>query len=334
MNILSSFKAFVSSSLLAIMFPHAVAAADSQPKTFTYKVVGDLEIQADVYQPDGSTSRPIVAWYHGGALMMGSRTSVPVQLIELSREQGFVLISFDYRLVPEAKLSEIIEDLKDGLNWARSSGPKLFHADPGRMVVAGASAGGYLAMMSGIVCAPPPTAIVSYWGFGDVDGKWTTTPNEHFRNGPLVSEREAWATVGDKALSNTAQANGGDRWKLFVYLKQTGRWTQVASGLDPATERDKLTPYCPIRNLTPEYPPLMMLHGTADKDVPFEKSVEMARELKRLGGSHELIAIENGQHGLWGGDPEKIQQAFDRSRTFIREHLSQNQAAVEPKTKG
>jgi len=322
MRVLSSIKVCVSLCILTVAVLAGVANADSQPKTLTYKVVGNIEIQADVYRPADSTARPVIAWFHGGALMMGSRTGVPKQLIELSQEHRFVLISFDYRLAPEAKLSEIIEDLTDGLDWIRTSGPRLFNADPTRMVVAGASAGGYLAQMSGIACEPPPTAIVSYWGFGDVDGKWTTAPNEHFLKGALISEKDAWAALGDKVLTNTNQTTGRGRWKFFIYLKQTGLWAKVTSGFDPATERDKLTPFCPIRNLSTKYPPILMLHGTADIDVPYEKSVEMARELKRLGRPHELITVEKGGHSLWGGDPEKVQQAFDRSLEYIQEHLS------------
>ncbi len=308
--------------LLAVVDRCEIANAELKPTTFTYKSVGELEIKADVYRPDGDAMRPVVAWYHGGALMMGSRTGVPKQLIELSEKHGFVLVSFDYRLLPEAKLPDVIEDLKDGLNWIRSDGPELFQADPEKMVVAGASAGGYLSIMSGISITPPPTAIVSYWGFGDVDKEWTTTPNEAFRKMGLISKEDAWATIGDEVVTSTDKQSSPDRWKLFIYLKQNGLWAKVASGFDPETEADKLAAYSPIRHLTEDYPPILMLHGTADADVPYEKSVEMAAELKRLGTTYELITVENGRHSLWGGDPEKIQQAFDRSMEYIREHLT------------
>jgi dipeptidyl aminopeptidase/acylaminoacyl peptidase len=163
---------------------------------------------------------------------------------------------------------------------------------------------------------------VSYYGFGDVDGKWTTDPNENSLAGTLVSKEDAWAGVGDKVLTNTDHNSGSGRWEFFVYLKQTGLWAKVVSGFDPATERDKLTPFCPIRNLSPKYPPILMLHGTADQDVPYEKSVEMARELARIDRPHELITLVNGRHGVWGGDPEKVLQAVDRSMEYIAEHLT------------
>jgi acetyl esterase/lipase len=291
-------------------------------KTFIYKVVGDVEIRADVYLPNKLSNRPVLAWFHGGALMMGHRSDIPKQFLELGKKEGFVVVSFDYRLIPEAKLPDVIEDLKDAFDWIRTSGPELFNADPSKLVVSGGSAGGYLALMSGFAVNPPPTAIVSFWGFGDIDGKWTTTPNEAFLKSPLISDEDAWALVGDRVLTNVNKETGPGRWKFFIYLKQQGSWAKVATGYDPQTERDKFTPFCPIRNISANYPPTLFVHGTADIDVPYDKSVEMASELQRLGRPHRLITLKDGRHGGWGGDPKLVVKAIDDSMGFIRTHLS------------
>ncbi len=313
----------VSTCLSVVCCSSSPTAAEFARSTFVYKTVGDIDIHADVYRPDRPGKRPVIAWFHGGALIMGSRQGVPKQLQELSEREAYVLVSFDYRLAPEAKIPQIIDDVREGLNWVRQSGPSLFDADPDKLVVAGASAGGYLTMMSGFAVDPPPTALVAYWGFGDVGGRWTTEPNEHYRkNMAVVSEKDAWAAVGKETLTHTDKTNGRGRSSFFLFLKQNGLWAKVASGFDPDTEPEKFTPLCPIRNLSPQYPPIMMLHGTADKDVPYEQSVNMARALKELGRPHELITIENGGHSLWGGDPELIEQAFARSMEFIRDQLS------------
>lgn len=291
-------------------------------RTHVYKSVGDLRIRADVYRHDDSVKRPVIVWLHGGALIMGSRTAVPQQLKDLARAEGFVLISLGYRLAPEAQLQEIISDLRDGIHWVHESGPELFHADPSRLVVAGASAGGYLALMSGFGSEHRPTAIVAYWGFGDVDGDWTTKPAEAYRKGKLIGREDAWAGVGAAVLTATNKQNGRGRSTFFLYLKQTGRWINAVSGLDPTKDRAKLTPYCPIRNVTPEFPPTLFLHGTADRDVPVEQSLSMAGELKKHGVPNESIIIERGGHGLWGGDRKLIEQAFERSTKFITERLT------------
>lgn len=67
---------------------------------------------------------------------------------------------------------------------------------------------------------------------------------------------------------------------FFLYLKQTGEWISAVSGLNPETDRPKLTPLCPVRNVTAGYPPTLLLHA-ADKDAPIEQSLAMAEELKR-----------------------------------------------------
>jgi acetyl esterase/lipase len=298
------------------------ASPEFSKKTYTYKTVDKLNIKADVYRHEDSAKRPVIVWVHGGALIMGSRSGVPMQLRKLAEEQKFVLVSLGYRLAPEAQLPEIIEDLKDGLKWVRGTGPELFDAEPSRLVVAGASAGGYLALMSGFVTETPPTAIVSYWGFGDVDGDWTTKPAEAFRKGKLIDKDVAWSGVGGPAMTSTTKENGRGRSTFFLYLKQTGQWINAVSGLNPETDRDKLTPFCPIRNLSPEYPPTLFLHGTADKDVPVGQSIAMATALKELGVENESIIIEGGGHGLWGGDKKLILQAFERSTGYIRERLT------------
>ncbi len=291
-------------------------------REFVYKSVGDLRIRADVYRHDDSVKRPVIAWLHGGALIMGSRSMVPQQLKDLARDEGFILVSLGYRLAPEAQLQEIISDLRDGIDWIHKSGPELFDADPSRFVVAGASAGGYLALMSGFGSEHRPTAIVSYWGFGDVDGDWTTKPSEAYRKGKLISKEDAWAGVGDTVLTATNKENGRGRSVFFLYLKQTGRWINAVSGLDPGRDRAKLTPYSPVRNVTAEFPPTLFLHGTADRDVPVEQTISMARELEKHGVANESIIIERGGHGLWGGDRKLIEQAFKRSTEFIKERLT------------
>src|SRR3954452_16518343 len=51
-------------------------------KTFTYKTVRQCAIKADVYQPSGKTSCPVVVWIHGGALIMGTRGGMDHALLD------------------------------------------------------------------------------------------------------------------------------------------------------------------------------------------------------------------------------------------------------------
>jgi acetyl esterase/lipase len=302
------------------------AGADAPPlvkKTYTYKTVGDTQIQADVYCPDDQRVRPVLVWLHGGALIVGGRGGVPKDLRELCRDEGYALVSFDYRLAPEAKLSAIVEDVEDAFRWLREEGPKLFHADPDRFVVSGGSAGGYLTLLTGYRLKHRPRALVAYWGYGDINGEWYTKPSEHYRKQALVGKDEAYRVVGDKVLTGTGGSVGRDRGRFYLYVRQNGLWTREVSGFDPATEEGhrKLEPYCPVRNVTADYPPTLLIHGTVDTDVPYEQSAEMDKELARQKVAHELVTVTGAGHGLAGGDKKLVDAANAKAHAFIREHL-------------
>jgi acetyl esterase/lipase len=299
------------------------APADASKKTYTYKTVGGVEIQADVYRPNDSTIRPAIAWFHGGALIVGGRDSIQRQLLPFCRQEGYALVSFDYRLAPEAKLPAIVEDVEDAMRWLHEQGPKELHIDPERVVVAGGSAGGYITLLTGYRVNPRPKALVSYWGYGDINGDWYTKPSEHYRKERLVSREKAYGCVGHGILTHTEGDQGRERFPYYLYLRQNGLWTTEVSGLDPTTKegRKKLEPYCPVRNVSANYPPTLLIHGTADTDVPYEQSVEMEKALTRQKIPHELITVPDGSHTLNSGDKKLIEAAHAKALAFIREHL-------------
>lgn len=303
-----------------------IAASAEEPaivvKTITYKVVGDTPIQADVYRPDDQVVRPVLVWIHGGALIMGGRQGPPRNLRDLCRQEGAVLVSIDYRLAPETKLPAIIEDVKDAFKWIRGKGKDEFHMDTQKLVVAGGSAGGYLTMMTGFCVEPRPKALVAYWGYGDIIGDWYTKPSEHYRTtAPLVTEEQARKSVGEKAIANSDGPQYKDRRLYYLYLRQNGLWSREVGGFDPQTERDKFKPYCPIQNLSPEYPPILMIHGTIDTDVPYDLSADMAKALAERKLPHELITVEGAGHGLSPGDKQLAADAHARGLEFIKRHL-------------
>ena len=60
--------------------------------TYTYKVVDEHEIQADVYRPPGDEVRPCIIWIHPGALIVGSRTWLPSEQIETYLDAGYTVV--------------------------------------------------------------------------------------------------------------------------------------------------------------------------------------------------------------------------------------------------
>ena len=272
---------------LLLALPRIAPADEPAAKTFTYKTLAPKseDLQADVYRPSGDGNRPVIIFIHGGALMMGDRkmTARPGSLLEAMLNAGYVVVSIDYRLAPQVKLPTIIEDVQDAYDWVRKRGPELFRADADQIFVMGQSAGGYLTQMTGFCVQPRPRGLVSFWGYGDIVGEWYSRPDAFYRQQPLVTKEEA--------------EQPGSR-KLYLYCRQQGLWPKVVTGHDPDTEPRAFDPFCPVRNVTKEYPPTLLIHGTKDTDVPYALSVQMDKELTIKGVPHEIITIPDGIHGF------------------------------------
>ncbi|RLD31018.1 MAG: alpha/beta hydrolase [Bacteroidetes bacterium] len=286
--------------------------------TYTYKKVGDLEIKVVVHRRDDNVIRPVVVRIHGGALIMGHREWENDTLCLKLLEEGYAIVSVDYRLAPETKLPAIIEDLEDVFDWIREEGPELFLVDTGKIAVTGGSAGGYLTLTSGFRVEPRPTVMVAFFGYGDLIGDWYSTPSKHHPS--EISEKEAWEQVSGPPISDSRDRKGKGG-AFYMYCRKHGLWPKAVSGWDPFTEADKFYPYMPVKNVTRDYPPTMLIHGTNDTDVPYEQSVMMAEEFKKHNVGHELVTIPGAEHGLRDGDPELVEAANNSAVEFINRFM-------------
>jgi len=285
-------------------------AEEATLKTFTYKTIaGETNgLEADVHQTPGQGVRPVILFIHGGALMGGDRkrTPRPGSLFKAMLDAGYTIVSIDYRLAPNVKLPTIIEDVRDAFSWVRRNGPSQFDIDPDQVFVMGESAGGYLTQMTGFCVEPPPRALVSFWGYGDISNEWYSRPDAFYRQQPLVTKEEA-----EKPGSG----------KLYLYCRQQGLWPKVVTGHDPDTEPRAFDPFCPVRNVAKDYPPILLIHGTKDTDVPYSLSVQMDKELSAKGVDHEFITIPDGIHGFRSKvDAEIAAKTYGQVVEFLKKH--------------
>lgn len=308
--------------LLLPWFGLDLKAADQTGKeTVVYKEVGALAIKADVYGYSDTKARPVLVSLHGGALIMGHRENLSGPVRNFALTNGYVLISFDYRLAPETRLPAIIEDVEDAFRWLRREGPKRFHIDPDRLAVTGGSAGGYLTLVTGHRIQPRPRVLLAFFGYGDLIGDWYSTPSPHPRhNQRKISGEEAWRQVNGPAVAD-ARNRKGDGGIFYNFCRQTGQWPKAVSGWDPRNESEKFLPFMPLRNVTAAYPPTVLIHGTADTDVPFEQSQIMAREFQKHNVSFQFHPIAKAEHGLTGGDRAEIDEAQRKAFEFVKLHL-------------
>ena len=138
---------------------------------------------------------------------------------------------------------------------------------------------------------------------------------------PKMPEDEVRKHISGPPIANSRDRKG-DGGAFYQFCRQRGIWPQEVSGWDPHKEFIKYKPYMPVNNVTKEYPPTLLIHGTEDTDVPYEQSVMMADEFKKYGIDHELITIVGGEHGLGGGDPKQIDSAYDIAFRFVHERMT------------
>lgn len=105
---------------------------------------GPLPIRIYTPRDKAQGPRPIMVYYHGGGMSVGSLEQYDPLTQRLSERSGAVIVSVDYRLTPENPFPAPMEDAYAGFLWTHANAAAL-GADPARLAVGGDSAGGNLA---------------------------------------------------------------------------------------------------------------------------------------------------------------------------------------------
>ncbi len=103
--------------------------------------LGDIPIR--VYAPEGRVPQPILIYFHGGGFVIGSLTSHDPLCRLLASRIPAVVVAVDYRLAPEHPFPAAAEDAYAATCWIAAHAREV-GGDPGRIAVAGDSAGGNL----------------------------------------------------------------------------------------------------------------------------------------------------------------------------------------------
>ncbi|MBP8083293.1 MAG: alpha/beta hydrolase [Spirochaetes bacterium] len=116
--------------------------------TVTYKTTVSPELKADIFVPQNFNAEkemPVLITFHGGAWTHGMPSYMHNQCWIFS-SKGFIAVAPWYRVKNSHETTPIesIQDAKSIIRWIRKNAAEL-HADPDRIVVSGASAGGHLA---------------------------------------------------------------------------------------------------------------------------------------------------------------------------------------------
>jgi len=270
---------------------HSTNEYDVVPNV-TYVVAGNTEVKLDIYRRHGvTTPQPTVIHFHGGFWAAGTKEASQMYLLPWL-EMGWNVVNVEYRLARVALAPAAVEDSLCALRFIGAQA-KMYGFDVNRIVSMGESAGGHLALTTGMIpesagfaheCegAPLPkvAAIINWYGVADV--------NDVIDEGPH-------------------KANLAVQW--FGGLPNRD---ELARRLSPLTY------------IRADQPPVLTIHGDADPTVNYQQAVRLQEALNKAGVQNQLLTIPGGHHGNFSPD--------ERTRIYlaIREFLKKNNLPTEP----
>ncbi len=169
--------------------------APALPRVEDIRIPGPAgEIPARVYAASTGAPRPVVAYFHGGGWVQGDLETHHGLCARLALHAGVLVVAVDYRLAPEHKFPAAVEDCQAAYRWLHARGRDI-GADPGRVAVAGDSAGGNLAAVVSQLAAagglPVPTCQVLI--FPAVDFSLETDSHRDLADGHVIPrDRVRW----------------------------------------------------------------------------------------------------------------------------------------------
>ncbi len=251
----------------------------------TYHIASNQENKLDLYVPRGATGpTPVLMYIHGGGWVGGTKESSVLRILPYL-EMGWAVANVEYRLGAVARAPAAVEDGLCALRWViRNSGQ--YNLDTSRIVTTGNSAGGHLALTTGMIPASAGldrecpgneelsvAAIINWYGITEV-GDLLDGPNT-----------KSYAVEWMGSLENR-----------FEIAERVSPMTYVRAGL----------------------PPTLTIHGDADPTVPYQHAVMLHEKLDELGIPNELHTVPGGRHG--GFNQEQTLTIFETIRRFLSQH--------------
>jgi len=266
----------------------------------TYQRAGGVDLKLDVYRPrDVEGPNPTLMYIHGGGWTNGSKEGSSLTFLPYL-EMGWTVVNVAYRLADVAHAPAAVEDTRCALRWIYRNAEQ-YGFDKENIVVTGNSAGGHLALTTGMLTAEvgmerqcPGDRMRSTWNIGP-------------RNTEIL---EVAAIVNWYGISNvTDLLNSGPG--------TSGNFTEAWIGSSPNRVATAAR-VSPVNHVRDDLPPIISIHGDEDSIVPYSHGVQLHEALDRAEVSNELITIEGGGHG--GFSPNQMADIYAAIREFLDEH--------------
>ncbi len=285
-------------ALAGIAFlPCAIHAADAPAekqrlfKDVAY-VAGGHEMQRlDIYLPRDSGPHPLIVWVHGGAWRAGTKQDMPLGGL-IAR--GFAVASVDYRLSTVAPMPAQMHDIKAAIRFLRAHAAE-YDLDAKRFAVAGGSAGGHLAALTG-----------TSNGNAELEGKL---------GAHLDQSSDVQAIVSFFGASNL-QTILGQSTEHGLSVRVPALQLLLGGQPDEKPALAKLA--SPVAHVNAHVPPLLLIHGDADPQMPVEQSRELDAAYRKAGRPVQLVILQGSVHG---GKEFYDAERLALVEKFLRAHL-------------
>jgi acetyl esterase/lipase len=246
--------------------------------------VGGHELQVDIFRPE-PTPGPVqgLLFLPGGGWQTANRAPLKERYGLRMAQRGFVCVAGEYRVMDEAPWPAQIQDVKATIRWMRANSEHL-GIDPAAIVVGGKSAGGHLALLA-----------AGTRGLGEFEGDSSNT---------TVSSDVAGVVGVAPVADLTEWARRPTMAKLF--------------GENPAAETIKAA--SPIAHVKGDYPPTLLVHGTADSRVPHAITMRMYQALEQAGVPVD-VHLYAGQDHFFDQEPRFCDAIADAMAFFITRYV-------------
>jgi acetyl esterase/lipase len=263
-----------------------------------YHVANNYEAKLDVYEPaTASQPTPVVIVIHGGGWIAGTKEERVLEMMPYL-QMGFAAVNVEYRMAQVSLAPAAVEDCRCALHWVFANAKK-YNFDPTRVVVQGGSAGGHLALMTGMVTQ---AAGFDRDCFTDEDNVWSENPGTN--KDPRVAAIVNWFGISD-----VPDELSGPNAKGYAVA-----WIGTQPNAEEIAKR-----VSPINYVTHDLPPIITIHGDKDALVPYAQSVRLHKELDAAGVPNELHTVPGAGHG--GFTYEQNQEAWAAVRAFLRKNV-------------
>jgi acetyl esterase/lipase len=283
-------------ALLLVVPADAVAQAPRVRHDLVYATAGGKNLALDLYMPANVASPPLVVWVHGGRWMNGTKADVPMAFVE----HGIATASVDFRQSTEARFPAMVHDIKAAIRFLRAKASEHGYRSD-RIAIAGASSGAHLAALVGVT-------------------------NGHKELEGTLGDFRTQSSAVQAIVSYYAASN------LTTILAQSTPYgvgvrkpaLQNLLGALPEENPELARLASPVMHVDKNDPPLLLLHGDQDPQMPINQSHELEGAYEK----HGLDVFFDVVHGAVHGDGDREPRFFskervDRAVAFLRRTIGQ-----------